>query len=334
MSVSVIEAVNPECLVAPSFTMKFWDEAVSKRAVSNQPVSVGKYKTLRTRSKIWEMMYESFPGMVLQLYAAMTTNVPVEALLVSIFVSAVTVSVTVIQYLLRLSTMKRNSTETDFSILKAQKSLIFPFFTFVLSDFVLRSLPLVIFLAVCHLLMSGDAVTWYLFCNIFFSACLLFEFVANFKIRVGSHRNCFFILKVFAVSVFSSFYSLLCCFELLEHDALFALSVDFAKFKMVHRLREGMSFILSLLVVVSVVVFADDFDDRLTSIAIASLAVYAVSWIGNETALFFIDSELTAISSQKASLGIGSTAMARVWCYLSISCALTHCDVKPKFPVL
>ena len=78
------------------FTIKWWAEI----AVNGES---GKYGALRRKHKIWNLMYESFPSIALQIYAALTTDLPPATLIASIIFSTVSVSFTMIRSLAPLS---------------------------------------------------------------------------------------------------------------------------------------------------------------------------------------------------------------------------------------
>ena len=295
------------------FTVKWWEESTKmKSGFYGNKYCSAKYQLLRTKNKIWEMMYELFPGMVLQIYAALTTTVPTAALVVSISFSAISVSFTSIRYFLKLTAVVLTSnTESgvheastgkvgQFALLKETKGFILRLFIFILTDFVVRSVPLIIVLAICFKFLSNNGFLWYTFCAMYFGVFLIFEAVANVYIRTATHRNLVFIFKVFGVSLFSSFYSLLSSLHVLEDDALFAQSVIFKKFQLVHRLRSLLSCALCVVIVILNVLFSDDFGDRFTSIVWVLLVMYMLSILCNELSLRYIEFEVTVVSPMSA----------------------------------
>ena len=54
-----------------------------------------------------------------------------------------------------------------------------------------------------------------------------------------------FILNIFSVSLFSSFYNLLCSLEILKNDPFYGKSVEVKSFRFEHKIRIGLSKILT-----------------------------------------------------------------------------------------
>ena len=260
------------------FTVKWWNETLT---VDGN----GKYKVLRQKHKIWDLMYESFPTVALQIYASMTTDVPTSALVISIMFSAVSVTVSSIRYLNSLlevttptaptanggqsqtgledggsdSAQNREAAPSLSSKIsmapdqvpvggpKRSIPLYLMLFVFMISDFYIRSIPTVMFLAAVTYGLIGESVFLrFIFGLFLFGAIAIFEFVANQKMRIPSHRGTAFIFKIFAASMFSSFYTILCTLSVLKLDPFYAESVIFSKYLVEHCIRCGAAVIFCI----------------------------------------------------------------------------------------
>lgn len=252
------------------FGVNAWKETASADGMRH-------YKVLSKKHKIWELMYETFPTVALQIYAVMTIDVPVWALVLSITLSAVKVSYSSISYLQSLLKVTLDSKDEDKAVtdkvkdyiksicLKEQSDskdgdnseerpsgniLYFILFMFMVSDFYIRSIPSVMWLAVISEKWIDEEQSMDKFWR-FFSGTLLFgglaafEFVANRQIR-QSHRDLWSILKIFAVSIFSSFHSMLSTVSVLKDDTFYAESLIFSKYLVEHGIRCGVAFILCI----------------------------------------------------------------------------------------
>merc|ERR1719242_139047 len=74
------------------FTVNWWSESIHSDGT-------GKYRLLREKHKIWDLMYETFPSIALQVYAGLTTDIPSVTLAASIGFSVLSVSFTIIKHL-------------------------------------------------------------------------------------------------------------------------------------------------------------------------------------------------------------------------------------------
>ena len=123
---------------------------------------------------------------------------------------------------------------------------------FMMTDFYVRAIPLIMLLFVVSEQWSTfNAV---LFAVALFGSIAVFEFVSNIWFRIRSHRKWTFIAKIFAVSVVSSFYSMLSVLDILSGDPLFAKSVVFCKYAMEHAIRCA----VSVLIIICLVVMDED----------------------------------------------------------------------------
>merc|ERR1712228_404281 len=69
----------------------------------NENNGMNKYKTLYTKYKIWELMFESFPSVTLQIYVSLVKDNVTMAITVSIIVSVLTISFNVWNYFVGLT---------------------------------------------------------------------------------------------------------------------------------------------------------------------------------------------------------------------------------------
>ena len=250
------------------FTMKWWNEKITTEDDN------GKFKILRQKHKIWDLLFEAFPTVALQIYASMTTNVSLTALAASIIISSVSASFSTIRYLgalLRVTPTATSSgrgqdiavpTSTAFesSMItspkrnaprKEAKSLYLALFVFMFSDFYIRSIPVIMLLATISIEYFGgedieDFVGRVVTGSFLYGMLIIFECVANQKMRIPSHRGSTFILKFFAASVFSSFYTMLCTLNVLKTDPYFAKSVIFSKYLVEHKIRCGVALVFCI----------------------------------------------------------------------------------------
>ena len=251
------------------FTVNWWKERMTQDGT-------GRYKVLRQKHKIWDLLYDSFPTVALQVYAARTSNVPATALVFSIVLSAVSVSFSTILYLATLLAVGKASDAQEAEHVEAQQenvlrsvsltpermpsnesmidspkpptyqmpseSLYLNLFIFMASDFVIRTIPTVLLLALISTIFfnggsSTDSVWRSVFGIFIYGPLVVFEFIANYKMRIPSHRGFTFILKIFATSTFSSFHTMLCTLSILEDDPFYAKSVIFSKYMVEHGVR-------------------------------------------------------------------------------------------------
>jgi len=139
-------------------------------------------------------------------------------------------------------------------------------FGFVVSDFLIRSVPLIAFLASLGSILDDavtDTVRWILNFAII-SSFVVTEYFANRWMREDDDKDSHFVLKTFGASLFSSFYNLLCALNEFKDDNLFSKKVDFSKFAKEHWMRSMVSVILSIIAVILAVInlTVNDHDDR------------------------------------------------------------------------
>jgi len=215
------------------------------------------YKALSNKHKIWELMFEGFPSITLQIYALMTSDEFSETFLISITFSIVSISFNAWMYLVNVSTLQNQKnqsqakevvidTKTGLSAkvdkVMKNKKLFLSLFGFMISDYFIRSIPLIILMA------SIPSNHWRImsFC-ILFGGLSIFSFIMNRRMRIPKYQSIKFIFQIFSISILSSFYSLLCTLDLLKDDDFFRKSVSFESFLFEHKVRIYLSAIISLL---------------------------------------------------------------------------------------
>ena len=261
------------------FTVHWWKERMTQDGT-------GRYKVLRQKHKIWDLLYDSFPTVALQVYAARTTNVPAAALVFSIVTSAVSVSLSTSLYLatllavgtisneqrteqkipeqedsLRPMSFSREKVPSDITMIDSPKPVIHQtasesfylnLFVFMASDFVIRSIPTVLLLALISTnFFNGGSSTDSVWRKVsgfaIYGPLVVFESIANYKMRSPSYRGFTFILKIFATSTFSSFHSMLYTLSILEEDPFYAKSVIFSKYIVEHGVRVALGIIFGII---------------------------------------------------------------------------------------
>eukprot|EP00484_Ammonia_sp_Unknown_P014935 CAMPEP_0197079170 /NCGR_PEP_ID=MMETSP1384-20130603/213491_1 /TAXON_ID=29189 /ORGANISM="Ammonia sp." /LENGTH=293 /DNA_ID=CAMNT_0042518043 /DNA_START=90 /DNA_END=971 /DNA_ORIENTATION=- len=149
--------------------------------------------------------------------------------------------------------------QSKYGVALQNKRLFLNLYVFMMTDFYVRCIPLLIFIAsipcqhdnsVCaYRVISGTAL---------FSALLVFEYVANVRIRVISeYQSCRFVSVIFSVSVFSAFYTVLSTWSELKSDRFFGQSVDFRLFLVEHRIRIYVAIAINLINIALISVFAE-----------------------------------------------------------------------------
>ena len=121
-------------------------------------------------------------------------------------------------------------------------------FLFMISDFYIRSIPLITFLSLIPCDEIGEiclnrVIT---FCFLF-GSILVFEFAMNKIMRIKEYASILFVLQIFSVSMFSSFSTLLSSLETLKSDIFFGKSVIFPLFIKEHGIRIVLSIIISII---------------------------------------------------------------------------------------
>ena len=112
---------------------------------------------------------------------------------------------------------------------------------FMISDFYVRSMPILSLMAVIpHNFRTTT------FCPLF-AALAIFEFVLNKWMRIKEYSSNGYVINIFSVSIFSSFYNLLCSLDILKDDPFYGYSVVFESFMIEHRIRILLSMIISVL---------------------------------------------------------------------------------------
>jgi len=215
------------------------------------------YMILYRKSEIWEIMFELFPGIALQIYALLTLEIHSLSLIVSIFFSVLTINHNVWSFLIGLqlaydrqsqqkevgatatqSTGKRRPFECIFRIC-CIPSFVFEsgkwylhLYAFMISDFYLRTIPIVVFMS----FVTSNILRIVLFV-VLFGGLGVFEFVMNKRMRIVKYQGIGFIVQIFSISVFSSFYNLFCTLDILKDEGFFGKSVLFEWFLFEHKMR-------------------------------------------------------------------------------------------------
>ena len=183
-------------------------------------------------------MFESFPTVSLQIYASLVNDYSL-TILFSIMISSISIGFNAWMYLVNVSNLNTQSSAKEivqkdgqFDKVKEDKRLFFCLYGFLVSDFFVRSIPLIVLMA------SIPSNFWRIvaFLILFFTLAL-FEFVMNTRMRIPKYQRFDFIIQIFAVSVLSSFYNLLCTIDLLKSDGFFGKSVSFKDFMFEHKCR-------------------------------------------------------------------------------------------------
>eukprot|EP01084_Bolivina_argentea_P314598 544911_1 len=281
----------------PWFLINSWKEGKHETATV--------YTVLFNKHRIWEIIYESFPSIALQIYALFSTNADPFILLISMSISVVSLSFGVWMYFVKITKhiqrkqqkdgREMNKLEQDsgtesqqvkqtviLSIIKNQfghvlddKLLFLNIYGFMMSDFYVRSIPFVAFLSAipCN---DDDSIcmgrtSLFIFSILFL---LILEFICNYKMRVSEsgYRSIKFIFQIFAISILSSFYNLLCTLEILKDESFFGQSVQFKQFLVEHRIRMGLS---TILLIGYVVLFSITGSDKVVAM-IVLIVVFAV----------------------------------------------------------
>merc|ERR1712113_302477 len=127
------------------------------------------------------------------------------------------------------------------------KKLYLILYVFMFSDFYIRSIPLIAAMAMISEKWSLSTGSRSVLGMLLFGPLLIFEFLMNRWIRIPSHQGTLFILKTFAVSVFSSFYTMLCTLDILKTDSFYAQSVRFQKYVIEHAVRCILSVVFAII---------------------------------------------------------------------------------------
>jgi len=207
------------------------------------------YRTLYYKHKIYELMFESFPSVTLQIYASLVNDYSL-TIVVSIVICSTCIGFNAWMYLVnvtRITTQSSTAKEVvqkdgQFSKVMKDKRLFLCLYGFLVSDLFIRSIPLIMLMA------SIPSDMWRISTFIIvFVALALFEFVMNTRMRIPKYQRFDFIIQIFAVSILSSFYNLLCTLDLLKNDGFFGKSVAFKAFIFEHKIRIGLSLIVQMI---------------------------------------------------------------------------------------
>eukprot|EP01083_Nonionella_stella_P196484 722940_1 len=175
------------------------------------------------------------------------------------------------------------------------RTLYFALYLFMVSDFYLRTISIVIIISSIPCPAHDD------FCGPrigvgsgVFLGLFIFAFVMNKRMRIESYRSCGFIGTIFSVSLLSSFYNVLASLRILKDDIFFGQSVKFESFLFEHKIRIWIS--LALNVVSIPFFFLNDDASRNEFIAVL-MALFFVALFVNYMMIRivgkYIDSEKT-----------------------------------------
>ena len=119
---------------------------------------------------------------------------------------------------------------------------------FMISDFYIRSMSIILFIS---LIPCGEGNN---FCAarvgtgaVLFSGLLIFEFILNKRMRIVEYQGFGFVLTIFAISVLSSFYTILSSLHALRDDPFFGKSVDFKAYMFEHKVRIYLSVFMNVI---------------------------------------------------------------------------------------
>ena len=173
-----------------------------------------------------------------------------------------------------------------FNIIKSNISLHIYVFLFMVTDFYIRSMPIVCFVASLPC-PSIEEFCWsrtIAFVAIF-GCLIIFEFRMNQTMRIKKkpYSSDKFVLNVFSVSIFSAFYNLLCLLDILEDDPFYGRSVIFRKFMQEHIIRIILSVVICITGIVATNSSFVDIGGALYTVntsLYAIIMVFAVGYVG------------------------------------------------------
>ena len=129
---------------------------------------------------------------------------------------------------------------------KYKSSFIF-IYIYMVSDFYIRTFPIMSIIAWFTNLNANVATEQILIGVTFFIIIGIYSYYMCYIMRINSsiqYKSHNFLIKIFFVCIFSSFYNILCCFDFLENDPYFGMSVQFYKHLKEHCIRIFISIIM------------------------------------------------------------------------------------------
>ena len=142
----------------------------------------------------------------------------------------------------------KSSIRNKIDIIKSDINLHIYVFSFMVSDFYIRTMPLICLMSLIPCDKSeGICLSRMIVFCILFGSLLIFEFVMNKKMRIkdASYSSWLFVFHTFSVSLFSAFYNLLCTLTILEGDIFYGKSVIKNHFIIEHAIRILISMVVS-----------------------------------------------------------------------------------------
>ena len=297
------------------FRIKSWSEVKDDNKI---------YTKLATKQRIWGMMFESFPSIVLHVYAYVIAKQFSLSLVSSIVVSCISISYNVWLYMIKiiytqklddsnnsitevieLELPKKSFQSDDYMLLRdvdehyttdSRKSTFIPswcgdvmintnyymkMYLFMISDFYIRSIPLICLMAIIPWTCNDDqdiCVSRNITFCILFGSLLIFEFVMNKRMRIKSYASNLFILQIFSVSLFSSFYNLLASLDILRNDRFFGKSVEFRSFMFEHKCRIVLSVLITT---VNIPLLFMNESEELSNVVVVLVSFYVIFLIVN-----------------------------------------------------
>eukprot|EP01083_Nonionella_stella_P210399 761734_1 len=291
----------------PWFLIKSWSE------VNGETM----YLQLSKKHKIWELMFEGFPSVALQIYALLVIDESSGAIIPSIVISSLKIAFTVWMYLVKLA-HHENDDESDhdtnenaielttvcdehkhqeetastprvpsfvakkFGKVLESKRLYGTLYIFMISDFYFRTLPIVILISIIPC-KNGETIciNRFIAFMLLFGGLLIVEFIMNKRMRIKSHQSTCFVVQIFSISILSSFYTLLSSLDILKNDIFFGQSVNFRAFLIEHKIRICLSVIINI---VNVSLLSVEFN----SLILVLVLVYVICLIANLFATRYI----------------------------------------------
>eukprot|EP01084_Bolivina_argentea_P034744 64343_1 len=289
------------------------------------------YKRETDRLNVWQIIYQAFPTVTLQLYVTLTNPTNSVTLYQSIFVSFLRTSWNGFSYLLSKATaghetndihseltrkntvdminsvhsvplLTKNEIKHDvesnscslmdkvknkyskYDYIRSNKIAFIGVYLFMLSDFFIRTCPIILLAAICHHL-AGNVIGFSVFC-ILLLVFAPFEFFMCKWMRKDGFQSNWFIIKIFPICIISSLYNLLSCLDILDNISYFSTSVIFKKYMYEHVMRIIFSVFISLIVLILAAV-------KSNVLALILLGIYGglifVNWVSIKWISQYID---------------------------------------------
>jgi len=171
-------------------------------------------------------------------------------------------------------------------------------YLYMISDFYIRTYPIIGIIAFFNNNnIKKSLLVWLVYVAIIgiYSYCMCYymrKYTKNLMLK--SHK---FLIKIFFVTIFSSFYNLLCCIHFLEKDNYFGLSVQFNR----HLLEHIIKIILSILAYVSLFALIGHYNADQSDIIdlLPFLVLYIVFLIINIVSIYWIRAYIVSNENKK-----------------------------------